>query len=109
MGIFMQEMTDKEQLATTRELVRLAQGAFVSSQQVTNLINLLCPDSAKDLEIAIYTLHQTIELIRNLPPKFFKDDQAQAQLLTAMQTKLDALILQEEEAAASAFLAKGNT
>ncbi|MDR2372305.1 MAG: hypothetical protein LBD60_04110 [Puniceicoccales bacterium] len=105
----MQEMTDKEQLATTRELVRLAQGAFVSSQQVTNLINLFCPDSTKNLEIAIYTLHQTIELVRNLPQKFFKDDQAQTQLLTAMQTKLDALILREEEATASAFLAKGSS
>ncbi|MDR1907194.1 MAG: TyeA family type III secretion system gatekeeper subunit [Puniceicoccales bacterium] len=105
----MQEMTDKEQLAATRELVRLAQGAFVSSQQVTNLVSLFCPDGAKNLEIAIYTLHQMIELVRNLPEKFFKDDQSQSQLLTTMQTKLDALILQEEEAAASAFLAEGNT
>ncbi|MDR1590917.1 MAG: hypothetical protein LBR92_02895 [Puniceicoccales bacterium] len=102
-------MTDKEQLTATRELVKLGQGAFVSSQQVTNLLTLFCPDAAKDLEIAIYTLHQTIELVRNLPQKFFKDDQSQEQLLIAMQTKLDALILKEEEATAAAFLAGGNS
>jgi hypothetical protein len=105
----MEEMTDKEQLAATRELVRLAQGAFASSQQITNLVNLFCPDAAQILEIAIYTLHQMVELVRNLPPKFFKDDQSQEQLLTAMQTKLDAFILQEEEASAAAYLAGGNS
>jgi type III secretion system TyeA family effector delivery regulator len=104
----MQEMTDKEQLIATRELVRLAREAFVSSQQIANLVNLFCPNGAKNLEIAIYTLHQVIELVRNLPQKFFKDDQAQGQFLATMQTKLDALILREEEAAASAFLAEGN-
>jgi type III secretion system TyeA family effector delivery regulator len=103
------EMSDKEQLAATRELVKLSQGAFVSSQQVTNFMDLLCSTGAKHLEIAIYMLHQMIELVRNLPEKFFKDSQSQAQFLGVMQTKLDALILQEEEAAAATFLKKGDT
>jgi hypothetical protein len=108
-GDAMKAMTDKEQLAVTRELVLLAQGAFASSQQVTDLVTLFCSHAATDLEIAIYTLHQTIELVRNMPTQFFGDDQAQSQLLAAMQRQLDALILQEEEAAASAYLAGENS
>jgi hypothetical protein len=104
-----QEMSDGEQLAATRELVKLAQGAFVSGQQITHLVDLFCPGSTHDLEGAIYVLHQIIELVRSLPEKFFKDDQAQGQFLTAMQTKLDALILQEEEGAVAAFLREGNS
>ncbi|MDR1435050.1 MAG: TyeA family type III secretion system gatekeeper subunit [Puniceicoccales bacterium] len=101
-------MSDKEQLVATRELVKLTQEAFVSSQQIMKLIDLFFPDGTKDLEVAIYILNQIIELVRNLPGKFFKDDQSQAQFLTTAQTKLDALILREEEAAGEAYLAGGN-
>jgi hypothetical protein len=104
----MQEMDDKEQLAATRELVKLAQGAFVSGQQITHLIDLFYPGSANNLEVAIYILHQIIEFVRSLPEKFFKDDQTQGQFLAAMQTKLDDFILREEEVAAAAFLKGGS-
>ncbi|MDR2200986.1 MAG: hypothetical protein LBN94_02675 [Puniceicoccales bacterium] len=101
-------MSDKEQLTATRELVKLTQGAFVSNQQIMHLVDLLVPQHSDNLEIAIYTLHQIIELVRNLPGKFFKDDQSQSQFLTTVQTKLDALILEEEEAAGEALLMEGN-
>jgi hypothetical protein len=104
----MEEMSDKEQLAATRELVKLAQGAFVSNQQITHLVDIFCPGGANDLEVAIFTLHQIIELVRSLPEKFFRDDQSQGQFLAAMQAKLDAFILQEEEAAAATFLREGS-
>lgn len=103
----MQEMTDKEQLTATRELVKLTQSAFVSSQQIMHLIEMIFPGGTKDLEIAIYTLNQIIELVRRLPGKFFKDDQSQTQFLTTAQAKLDAFILQEEEAAGETFLKEG--
>ncbi|MDR1366765.1 MAG: hypothetical protein LBJ13_02550 [Puniceicoccales bacterium] len=100
-------MTTKEQLTATRELVKLTQDAFTSSQQLMNLLDLFYPKATATLEIAIYTLNQTIELIRNLPEKFFKDDQSQAQFLVTAQKKLDELILQEEEFAGEAFLMEG--
>jgi hypothetical protein len=101
-------MGDKEQLAATKELVRLTQGAFVSNQQIMHLIGLFFPQGAGDLDVAIYILHQIVELVRSLPGKFFKDDQSQAQFLTTAQAKLDALILEEEEAAGEAMLMEGN-
>jgi hypothetical protein len=105
--IFMEEMTTKEQLTATRELVKLTQGAFASHQQLMRLLDLFYPKATADLEISIYALNQTIELVRNLPEKFFKDDQSQAQFLTTAQKKLDELILQEEESAGEAFLMEG--
>lgn len=96
-------LSQKEQLTVTRELVKATQGTFVSPQQLTRLIDLFYPNGAQDLEVAIFSMNQIIELVRSLPEKFFKDDQSQGQFLTSSQKKLDEFILQEEELAGEAY------
>ena len=98
-----EHITDKEQLSATQELVRLTQSAFVSSQQITHLIDLFSTE-AKNLQIAIYTLNQIIDLVRDLPEKFFQDDQAQGKFIISAQKTLDNYILKEEELAGQAYL-----
>lgn len=97
-------LAHKTQVDATRSLVQMTQGAFPSMQQMMNFLALLCPRCKTDLDIAIYTLNQTIELVRDLPEKFFKDDQSQGQFLKTAQKKLDDYILQEEELAGLAYL-----
>ncbi|MDE6576323.1 MAG: hypothetical protein K2L24_02905 [Opitutales bacterium] len=97
-------LAHKTQVDATRSLVQMTQGAFPSIQQMTNFLILLCARCKTDLDIAIYTLNQTIELVRDLPEKFFKDDQSQGQFLKTAQKKLDEYILQEEEMAGAAYL-----
>ena len=102
-----ENMPDKEQLAATQELVRLTQGAFVSSQQIAHLLDFFFEGHKDRLEISIYRLNPVIELVRALPEKFFKDDQSQGQFITSAQKSLDDYILKEEELAGQAYLMEG--
>ncbi len=88
----------------TTKIAKLADQAFMSSAQLQEIVSDLCLTgndildmAGKDRGPAIFTITQLMELIRQLPMKFFREIDNRAHILEAMQAQLNELIIIEEQ------------
>lgn len=98
------ERIEDEQFELTVKVAKLADQSFVSSSQLNEVLEALCKGTqggldilGKDRELAIFAITQLMELIRQLPMKFFTEIENREHVLEAMQAQLDELIVLEEQ------------
>ncbi|MDE6431799.1 MAG: hypothetical protein K2L13_00170 [Opitutales bacterium] len=98
------EVIEDEQFELTVKVAKLADQSFASSSQLNEILEALCKDIkdgldilGEDRELAIFATTQLMELIRQLPMKFFTEIENREHVLEAMQAQLDELIVLEEQ------------
>lgn len=87
--------SEDKMLTLTKDIVNVTSGSS-STSNVNTVLNGF-GITREDLEQSIVVLTQVIELIRGLPPKFFKSVDDRNRALSAFQDVLDEQILKEEE------------
>ncbi len=87
----------------TVQISKLADQAFISTSQLTEIITGLCSGDANfdmrgdDRQVSIFAITQLMEFLRRLPIKFFREVDNRMHILEAMQAQLDELIIIEEQ------------
>lgn len=77
-----------------RDVLPLIDERWVDGAKITTIVDRL---AIRDIEARIFFLRELLGIVRRLPLKIYREDDARQRLMTAVQEALDVAIDEEEE------------